>query len=300
MTTPVVVPNPSESVAAAFWRTSWLRKFDWLVLKQQDGGSERPFCKTCQKFLFQNTVAGGNLTSLLRHERTVLHQGKGPMKTSSVQAPPIQDFLDCLDDRAKRKSFRSSGKEKAWKLSWCLAEAFKMSVHGQLAQVCIVYSSAKTLRDRFSPSVSLALWKSRAAGMPVFQGFWLWSMTGGRELLIWHQQLARELRGSSSSTGSHPEVGQGQSLLWNGRCTKPSGRASCLLAAMQRQMRRRPFAFWQAKRLLPQLPRHSVCSQTSKPGWGTTLMRWADSLWNGMWMRPLERPTRSTSGARLR
>ena len=53
MTTPVVVPNPSESVAAAFWRTSWLRKFDWLVLKQQDGGSERPFCKTCQKFLFQ-------------------------------------------------------------------------------------------------------------------------------------------------------------------------------------------------------------------------------------------------------
>ena len=135
MTTPVVVPNPSESVAAAFWRTSWLRKFDWLVLKQQDGGSERPFCKTCQKFLFQKTVGGGNLTSLLRHERTGLHQGKGPMKTSSVQAPPIQDFLDCLDDRAKRKSFRSSGKEKAWKLSWCLAEAFKMSVHGQLAQV---------------------------------------------------------------------------------------------------------------------------------------------------------------------
>ena len=114
MTTPVVVPNPSESVAAAFWRTSWLRKFDWLVLKQQDGGSERPFCKTCQKFLFQKTVGGGNLTSLLRHERTGLHQGKGPMKTSSVKAPPIQDFLDCLDDRAKRKSFRSSGTEKAW------------------------------------------------------------------------------------------------------------------------------------------------------------------------------------------
>ena len=254
-----------------------------------------------------------------------------PVRSSSFKKPWVEEiWLHCWDTKGpdctkakglwKRRPFRHPQSKTFWialmtgqkgNHSGRLARRKHGNCHGAWLRrsrcLCTAnlpkshrLQSAKTLRDRFSPSVSLALWKSRAAGMPVFQGFWLWSMTGGRELLIWHQQLARELRGSSSSTGSHPEVGQGQSLLWNGRCTKPSGRASCLLAAMQRQMRRRPFAFWQAKRLLPQLPRHSVCSQTSKPGWGTTLMQWADSLWNGMWMRPLERPTRSTSGARLR
>lgn len=125
----VTVPN-----LATLCREKWLKQFDWLVLKQQDDGSERPFCKTCQKLLFQNAAAGVNVTTLLRHQESVGHKGPGQ---SSVHVPPVQDFLTCLDNRASKQSFRSSsmGRAKEWKLSWCLAEACKAAIHKQLAQV---------------------------------------------------------------------------------------------------------------------------------------------------------------------
>ena len=129
--TPVV----SQSVPTALCRTKWLNQFDWLVFKAKKTDSElRPYCQACQRFLFE-CATEANVTGLLRHESSVGHRGGD--STSVVEAPPIQEFLDCLDSRAKVKSFRSSsnGREKEWKLAWCLAEAFKASVHSQLARV---------------------------------------------------------------------------------------------------------------------------------------------------------------------
>lgn len=134
MSTSTHVPVPEPPLAPFVWGEKWLKQFDWLELRKQDDGSERPFCKKCKMFLFQQCLSGGNVTTLLRHERTVRHNGhNGP--ASAAEVPAIQDFLECLDNRANRRSFRSSrkGREKEWKLSWCLAEAFKASIHRQLA-----------------------------------------------------------------------------------------------------------------------------------------------------------------------
>ena len=101
----------------------------------------------------------------MKHENSLTH--KGPVPTA-VEAPPIQDFLDCLDSRAKRKSFRSSakGKEKEFKLAWCLAEAFKKSVRKQLAKV----ETSTISQDAQGQLLSVRFFSSLTSGQPYVSG----------------------------------------------------------------------------------------------------------------------------------
>jgi hypothetical protein len=130
--TPDVPVAPTPPFAS--FPSRWLKEFDWLVGKNHTDGSNRPYCRTCKTFVSKKAApATVNRTTLLRHEQSISH--KGP-SISESEAPSMQEFLDCLENREAKRSFRSSklGRTKEWKLSWCLAEAYKAAVQKKLSR----------------------------------------------------------------------------------------------------------------------------------------------------------------------
>ena len=88
------------------------------------------FCKVCNVLLgvFSNGSTRGKKTTLVRHEQSDAHRalsGSGTLRDNA--APSVEEFLKCLERRAKQESLRKSpvGCIKEWRLTWCLSEANK-------------------------------------------------------------------------------------------------------------------------------------------------------------------------------
>ena len=88
------------------------------------------FYKVCNVLLgvFSNGSTPCKKTTLVRHEQSDAHRalsGSGTLRDNA--APSVEEFLKCLERRAKQESLRKSpvGCIKEWRLTWCLSEANK-------------------------------------------------------------------------------------------------------------------------------------------------------------------------------